>query len=153
MSLRSNSNVIFVCASCIQPSASAVESSTGLNLIGGTWNISSAYEAFTATIRLESEQPETLVVDIPSDVPTPMSLRQLCEAIQQRFTGSLKLELWHSYINYDDCSEMIETLASSRWGSLFLNWFKKSLHITEPEKLSVFIFFKLNKHYTFFYTF
>ena len=98
----------------LQPLLSLMESSSGLIESGNTWTINSAFAVANATRRLQTEHPQTLDIDIPGDVPTPTTLMQLLQVVQQRFTGNLKLQLWGSYFKYEDCSEMIKTLAKSR---------------------------------------
>ena len=71
------------------------------------WTINCSAGILSATRRLQAEQPKTLMVAIPSDVPTPQALKQLFQVMEKRFTGDLKLELWQSYLNYDKCDESI----------------------------------------------
>ena len=99
-----------------QPSQNMLESSSGLIETDYSWTVNSACGVALATHRLQTEQPKALDINIPSDLPTPPALEQLCRVIQQYFTGGLKLQLWSSYLKYEDCSGMIEALAGSRWG-------------------------------------
>lgn len=78
------------------------------------WTITSALGVAIATWRLRTDRPQTLDVDIPYDTPTPPELRIMCQVVRKGFTGTLRLQLWNSYLNYEDCSEMLDTLASSR---------------------------------------
>ena len=88
------------------------------------WTVNSASRVALAVpqqgYRLQTEQPKTLDVYIPSDVPTHLALGQLCRGIQQRFTGTLKLQLWSLYMKYEDCSGMINALSGSRWRSCIM---------------------------------
>ena len=72
-----------------------------------TWIVTNSSALSSTTRRLQTEQPRTLVVDIPSDVPTPLALQQFCEVVQKKFTEDLTLSLWRSYHNYEKCDRSI----------------------------------------------
>ena len=97
-----------------QASQNLAMSSGGLIKTGDRWIVVSAPGVTVATLRLQIEQPQILGIDIPSDVPTPPRLKQLCGIIQKKFTGTLSLHLWRSYLNYEDCSEIIDSLAGTK---------------------------------------
>ena len=84
------------------------EASEGENI---TWTITDSSGLACATRRLHTEQPKTLVIDIPSDVLTPPALQQFCQVVQKTFTGDLTLQLWRSNLEYDNCDESIAVLA------------------------------------------
>ena len=77
------------------------------------WTVNSASGVTSAIRRLKRHQPQTLYIDIPNEVPTPV-LMQLCRVINNKFTGILYLKLWHSFFQYVDCSDIIKVLAKSR---------------------------------------
>ena len=81
---------------------------------GSKWVVNSTVGVVNATLLLETEQPSVLEINIPMNITTPPELKQLCKVIQQKFTGRLILKLWHSFLQYDDCSAIIRTLARSR---------------------------------------
>ena len=99
---------------CFQPLKNGVQSSSGIIVYGDSWNVTSACGMETAIFWLQTTQPRILHIDIPTDVPTPLALKRLCQIVQKYFAGTLMLQLWSSYLNYEDCSEMIETLAKAR---------------------------------------
>ena len=99
---------------CLLPTPNLFESPSGLVVTGDSWMINSAAGVANATRRLQTEQPRTLDVDIHRDLPIPPELTQMLQVVQQRFTGSLKLKLWRSYFNYNDCSQMIGILENAR---------------------------------------
>ena len=68
-----------------------------------TWTVADCSGVSTATQRLQTEQPQTLVVDIPDDVPTRSTLNQFCQVVQKKFTGNFSLKLWRSYLKYEKC--------------------------------------------------
>lgn len=109
---RINRTVIF--SLCFQPLLNLFTSSSGFVVSGNKWAITSASGVVIATRRLETEMPQTLDVDIPSNVPTPLELLQLWGVVQHRFAGTLNLQLWSSYLNYEDCSGVIDALSSLR---------------------------------------
>ena len=80
------------------------EASEGKNI---TWTVTDSSGLSIATRLLQIEQPQSLVVNIPSVVPTPPSLVQFCQAVQKAFTGKLTLKLLRSYLEYDNCDESI----------------------------------------------
>ena len=89
-------------------------SSSGFVVTKGEWTVNSCLGVSVATHQLQMEQPENLEIDIPINFCIPFSLKQLFQVVQQRFTGTLSLLLWNSYFHYEDCTELVETLANSR---------------------------------------
>ena len=98
-----------------QPSQNPDKSSGGLFKTGHRWTVVSAPGVIVATRLLQNQQPEVLGIDIQSDATTPPGLQQLCGIIQKKFTGTFSLRLWRSYLNYEDCSEIIDYLAGTKW--------------------------------------
>ena len=88
-----------------------VEEGEGENI---NWTVTDSSGLSIATRLLQREQPQTLVVDIPSDVPTPPALLQFCKVVQKTFTGKLRLRLWKSYLEYENCDEYIAVSADFR---------------------------------------
>ena len=78
------------------------------------WTINSAVGILNAISLLQTVQPVSLDIDIPKDTATPIDLKQLCEVMQQKFTGRLIVKLWHSYLNYKDCSDQVKILLRGR---------------------------------------
>ena len=78
------------------------------------WIVKTSTAVAIATIRLKTEQPEILEINIPKHITTPTELMQLCKVIQEKFKGTLLLILWHSFLQNIDCSDIIWTLAKSR---------------------------------------
>ena len=87
------------------------EAGEGKNI---TWTVTDSSGLSIATRLLQTEQPQTLVVDIPSVVPTPLALQQFCQVVQKTFTGDLTLRLWRSYLEYENCDEGIAVSAGFR---------------------------------------
>ena len=73
------------------------------------WSVTSSSGLSSVSWRLHTEQPMTLNVDIPDVVSTPV-LKQFFQAIQKEFTGYLNLDLWKSYMDYDQCDKSIVVL-------------------------------------------
>ena len=86
----------------------------GVKVTGNKWTINSETGVVNAIQKLHTEQPLELEIKISRETPTPTSLKKLCKVIQHRFTGSLILILYHSYLTYDDCSDIIKALGKSR---------------------------------------
>ena len=80
------------------------EAGEGQNI---TWTVTDSSGLSITTRLLQTELPKTLVVDIPSAVPTPPALQQFCQVVQQQFTGDLTLRLWRSYLKYEKCDESL----------------------------------------------
>ena len=87
------------------------------------WIIGSTIGLAVASSRMLTEQPQTMHISIEAEtsnmlnfkLPSPSpTLKSLCLIVQQKFTGTLYLHLCDSYLNYEDCSEIIKTLACSR---------------------------------------
>ena len=99
------------------------QTSRGIEMAGEgeniTWTVTGSSGLSSATRRLQTEQPKTLVVDIPRDVPTPPALQQFCQVVQKKFTGNLKLRLWRSYLKYEKCDKNFPALSDFRYFSLF----------------------------------
>ena len=70
------------------------------------WTVTSSSGLLSVSGRLHTEQPQTLVVDIPGDVSTP-ALTQFFQVIPQKLQGILKLKLWKSYLEYDKCDKSL----------------------------------------------
>ena len=79
-----------------------------------TWTMTDSSGLSIATRLLQTEQPQTLEVDIPSAVPTPPALHQFCQVVQKTFTGDLILRLRRSYLEYEKCDESIAVSADFR---------------------------------------
>ena len=88
-----------------------VEECEGVNI---KWTVTDSSGLSIATRLLQTEQPQTLVVDIPRAVPTPPALQQFCQVVQKTFTGDLRLRLWRSYLEYENCDECIAVSADFR---------------------------------------
>ena len=80
---------------------------------GSKWTINSATGVMTASERLQIEQPEVLEINTQREIPN-VTLKLLCRVIQKKFTGLLILKLHRSFMFYEDCSDIIKTLAGSR---------------------------------------
>ena len=78
------------------------------------WTINSAEGMVNAMSLLKTVQPIFLEIDIPMNAATPIELKSLCEVIQQKFTGTLVVKLWRSFLNYEDCSHQVKILERSR---------------------------------------
>ena len=87
------------------------EASEGENI---TWTVTNSSGISIATCLLRTEQPQTLVVDIPSAVSTPPALQRFCHVLQKIFTGDLRLRLWRSYLKYEKCDDCIAVSADFR---------------------------------------
>ena len=79
-----------------------------------TWTVTDSSGLSIATRLLQTEQPQTLLVEIPRDVPTSPALQQFCQVVQKTFTGNLSLRLWRSYLEYENCDECIAVSADFR---------------------------------------
>ena len=91
-----------------------VASSSGIIVTDDSWTVHSAAGVAIASRWLQAVQPQTLDIDIPADVPTPKALKHLCRIIQQKFTGILNFKLWGSYLNYENCSELMEIIVNKK---------------------------------------
>ena len=83
-------------------------------MFNNKWTVNSPAGVVNATLLLQTEQPAVLEINIPKNKTAPTELKQLCKVIQQKFTGRLILKLWHSFLQYEDCSDIINTLSRSR---------------------------------------
>ena len=90
---------------------SIVEAGEGEDI---TWKVADSAGLSSVARRLQTEQPQTLQVDISSTVPTPPALQQFCQVVQKKFTGCLVLNLWRSHLNYEKCDESIMVLPDFR---------------------------------------
>ena len=91
-----------------------VQSSSGLPVNDSNWTVTSTTRAATTHL-LQTQQPKILVIDFPSNFPTHSRRKlDLCQVVKLKFTGKLQWHLWHSYFDYEDCSELIEIITSSR---------------------------------------
>lgn len=73
------------------------------------WTITNYSGISTAIRRLRTEQPRTLVLDLPRDITITKDLQQLCEVVQKNFVGDLKLRFIRSYLTYEKCDRAIVT--------------------------------------------
>ena len=86
----------------------------GLNVGHHYWTVSSPAAAAAVAKLLEHEQPSRLVVDIPDSVPSPPELRQLVESVKRHHDGELQLCLWHSYLTFTNCDDILTELRGAR---------------------------------------
>ena len=86
------------------------------------WAVTCSSGLSSVSLRLHTQQPMTLDVDIRDVVSTPV-LKQFFQAIQKEFTGDLNLGLWKSYMDYDQCDKSIVVIPDFKYVMLFVNNF------------------------------
>ena len=84
-------------------SSTDMEEKCGGKLI---WKVTSSSGLSRASHRLHTEQPISLVVDIPGVVST-FALKQFFQVIQKEFIGLLFFNLQKSYLEYDKCDKSL----------------------------------------------
>ena len=78
------------------------------------WTVNSAEGMVNAIRLLQTVKPIILEINVPKEKKTPIELKQLCGVIQQKFTGIVVVKLWHSFLNYEDCSHQVKILGRAR---------------------------------------